>query len=159
MFFFRLSLAFCFRERRILRSLPDASVLMSELQDFRAEVSDTGAWRFGARSGKHDDLVLALAIALWRARMGEQFAGWIGFYDREARRARGELPLPKPVPLPILEERAAPACVALHAPKPFENFALARGIRYCSNEAGVVVVDPEHVSAMLGMGCWLITKP
>jgi hypothetical protein len=55
---------------KILKSLPDAKVLASELQDFRAQVTDTGYWRFGAREGKHDDLVLALAIALWRASAG-----------------------------------------------------------------------------------------
>jgi hypothetical protein len=40
---------------------------VAELRDFRAEVTDSGYWRFGARAGKHDDLVLAVAIALWRA--------------------------------------------------------------------------------------------
>jgi hypothetical protein len=30
-------------------------------------VTDSGRWTFGARSGAHDDLVLALALALWRA--------------------------------------------------------------------------------------------
>jgi hypothetical protein len=37
-----------------------------------AEVTDSGYWRFGARAGKHDDLVLALAlaIALWQHSVG-----------------------------------------------------------------------------------------
>src|SRR5579864_8490831 len=59
---------------RILNTLPDATVLKAELQDFKAEVTDLGNWKFGARSGKHDDLVLALAIALWRACGSEVFA-------------------------------------------------------------------------------------
>ncbi len=56
---------------KIHKALPDAPALVAELQDFRAEVTDTGHWKFGARSGKHDDLVLALAIALWRAYGGD----------------------------------------------------------------------------------------
>jgi len=43
----------------------------SDVQDFKAEVTDSGHWTFNARSGKHDDLVLALAIALWRSYGGD----------------------------------------------------------------------------------------
>jgi hypothetical protein len=49
------------------KNLPEAPVLKMELEDFRASVTDSGRWTFGARSGAHDDLVLALALALWRA--------------------------------------------------------------------------------------------
>lgn len=52
---------------KIHKALADAPALISELQDFRATVTDSGYWKFGAREGKHDDLVLALAIAVWRA--------------------------------------------------------------------------------------------
>jgi hypothetical protein len=52
---------------KIQDSLPEAKVLRAELEDFRAVVTDAGRWTFGARSGAHDDLVLALAIACWRA--------------------------------------------------------------------------------------------
>jgi hypothetical protein len=38
---------------------------VSELQDFQASFTQTGYAKFGARQGKHDDLVLACAIALW----------------------------------------------------------------------------------------------
>jgi hypothetical protein len=48
------------------KNLPEAPVLKLELEDFRASVTDSGRWTFGARSGAHDDLVLALALALWR---------------------------------------------------------------------------------------------
>jgi hypothetical protein len=56
-------------ERRLLihKDLPDTPALIGELQDFRAQVSDSGRWTFGARAGAHDDLVLALALACWRA--------------------------------------------------------------------------------------------
>src|SRR5215469_10124358 len=32
-----------------------------------APVTDSGRWTFGARAGAHDDLVLALALAVWRS--------------------------------------------------------------------------------------------
>jgi hypothetical protein len=51
----------------ILESLAEAPILKAELEDFRAIVTDSGRWTFGARSGAHDDLILGLAIALWRA--------------------------------------------------------------------------------------------
>jgi hypothetical protein len=54
-------------ELRISEALEETEVLIRELQDFRATVSDTGHWRFGARSGMHDDLVLALALGVWWA--------------------------------------------------------------------------------------------
>jgi hypothetical protein len=52
---------------KIQKDLPEAGVLVRELQDFRVEYSPSGHLTFNARSGKHDDLVLALAIAVWRA--------------------------------------------------------------------------------------------
>jgi len=52
-------------ELNIAKDLNEAQALLWELQDFRATASDTGNWRFGARSGRHDDLVLALAIGCW----------------------------------------------------------------------------------------------
>jgi hypothetical protein len=57
---------------KIAKELPDAAALVEELGAFRATVTESGRWTFGARSGAHDDLVLALAIALWRAHGGGQ---------------------------------------------------------------------------------------
>ena len=48
---------------QIQKDLPEAPILKLELEDFRATVTDSGRWTFGARSGAHDDLVLALALA------------------------------------------------------------------------------------------------
>jgi HxlR-like helix-turn-helix len=47
---------------RIHKSMPEVPALISELEDFRAEVTDSGYWRFGARSGKHDDLILVACV-------------------------------------------------------------------------------------------------
>lgn len=79
---------------RIQKELPDASALTAELQEFRAEVTDSGYWRFGARSGKHDDLILALAIALWRAHGGVSEAGWLE-YARVQLAATDKAPAPQ----------------------------------------------------------------
>ena len=55
---------------KILKELAEAETLVRELQDFRVEFTAAGHLTFNARSGKHDDLVLALAIAVWRAHRG-----------------------------------------------------------------------------------------
>ena len=60
---------------KIQRELAEAETLVRELQDFRIEFTAAGHLTFNARSGKHDDLVLALAIAVWRAHGGGN-AGW-----------------------------------------------------------------------------------
>lgn len=70
---------------KIHKDMPDAAALINELQDFRADVTDSGYWKFGARAGKHDDLVLALAIALWRSHGDNQNIGIIEYYKRLAR--------------------------------------------------------------------------
>src|ERR1700693_3362347 len=51
---------------KILKTLLEAETLVRELQDFRVEYTPSGHLTFNARSGRHDDLVLALAIAIWR---------------------------------------------------------------------------------------------
>jgi hypothetical protein len=55
---------------KILKELAEAETLVRELQEFRVEFTAAGHLTFNARSGKHDDLVLALAIAVWRAHGG-----------------------------------------------------------------------------------------
>jgi hypothetical protein len=63
---------------QIAAQLPDAEALKSELLDFRATVNEMGRWTFGARVGKHDDLVLALALAVWRANTNSaDFGMWM----------------------------------------------------------------------------------
>src|SRR5271166_6780922 len=70
---------------KILRELDEAETLVRELQDFRVEFTAAGHLTFNARSGKHDDLVLALAIAVWRAADGRmKGAGWFRYYQELA---------------------------------------------------------------------------
>lgn len=48
-------------------SHPLTSLLVSELQDFQIKITDAANATYNARTGKHDDLVLALAIGAWMA--------------------------------------------------------------------------------------------
>jgi hypothetical protein len=54
---------------KIARSLPEAPVLTQELLNFQAKITTAANDTYGAwRDGSHDDIVLALAIALWHTR-------------------------------------------------------------------------------------------
>ena len=75
---------------KILKDLPEAETLVRELQDFRVEYTAAGHLTFNARSGKHDDLVLALAIAAWRAHGGgTNYQGLLEFYRQQVARDDG----------------------------------------------------------------------
>jgi hypothetical protein len=52
-------------ELRFAKELLEAGTMQDELKDFRRKVSVAGRYTFEARVGKHDDLVLAVAIGLW----------------------------------------------------------------------------------------------
>jgi hypothetical protein len=53
------------RRLEISAALPDARVLVEELKSFRGTVSEVGHDRYGTRECEHDDLVLALSMAVW----------------------------------------------------------------------------------------------
>lgn len=52
---------------KIAAKLKERAALTAELADFRVSYTDSGSATFGARSGRHDDLVLATAIGLFVA--------------------------------------------------------------------------------------------
>jgi hypothetical protein len=54
-------------ELKIAANIADAGALQEELRDFARKVSESGRVSFNARSGSHDDLVLAVAIGLFLA--------------------------------------------------------------------------------------------
>jgi hypothetical protein len=54
-------------ELRFAAELHEAGALAEELKDFRRKVSAAGRYSYEARVGRHDDLVLAVALALWGA--------------------------------------------------------------------------------------------
>lgn len=55
-------------ELRIAADVPEAAALVRELSAMRVEVTETG--KDGWRSGEHDDLVFAVALACWAAKKG-----------------------------------------------------------------------------------------
>jgi hypothetical protein len=54
------------RRLQVSRSLPDAAVLVQELENFRAKVATARQETLESwREGRHDDLILAVAVAAW----------------------------------------------------------------------------------------------
>jgi hypothetical protein len=47
------------------KELHEAGAMEGELKDFRRKVSAAGRYQYEARVGRHDDLVLSVAIGLW----------------------------------------------------------------------------------------------
>jgi hypothetical protein len=69
----------------IQKELTEAAELVRELQDFRVKYTEGGHLTFNAREGKHDDLVLALAIAVWRAQKQITRTQFVNLGDWTAR--------------------------------------------------------------------------
>ena len=57
-------------ELRIAADVPESAALGRELGAIRVEISESG--REGWRSGAHDDLVFAVALACWAAKRGRR---------------------------------------------------------------------------------------
>lgn len=49
-------------------SIPDDEVLIEELESYEYQILPSGTLRYSAPEGKHDDTVIALALALWGQR-------------------------------------------------------------------------------------------
>ena len=63
-------------ELRIARDLRGARMLLRELMDVQARAKSNGGMRVGADgSGEHDDLVIALALACWKAKRRRDLFG------------------------------------------------------------------------------------
>ena len=75
---------------KIHRALPEAKALVKELEDFRVDFTAAGHMTFNARSGTHDDLLLALAIAAWRAKVAAGPA-LLRFHQAQVHGARARL--------------------------------------------------------------------
>jgi hypothetical protein len=52
-------------ELKFAAALTEADAMKEELKDFRRKLSETGKATYAARVGRHDDLVLSVAIAAW----------------------------------------------------------------------------------------------
>ena len=53
----------------ISQDTDETKTLVNELREYKVKISDRGHDSYNAREGKHDDLVLAAALATWYARM------------------------------------------------------------------------------------------
>ena len=53
------------KELRFSDQLREADTMKRELQDFRRHIGASGYMTYNARSGAHDDLILATALAVW----------------------------------------------------------------------------------------------
>lgn len=63
-------------ELRFAVGLTEESALRQELGEFRMRHTEAGRLTFGAREGRHDDLVLGLAIAVWWAQQRSRGRGF-----------------------------------------------------------------------------------
>lgn len=61
---------------KIAKRLPAAQALVTELTNFKFRMTQSAHLTFDAKSGEHDDLVIAVALAAWRAMrmMGDSFS-------------------------------------------------------------------------------------
>jgi hypothetical protein len=153
---------------KIHKGLADAQALVAELQEFRAQVGESGYWKFGARSGKHDDLVLAVAIALWRAHGDTAFAGWgcyeyyrqtygNGGVDRELTALPPPLAPIEPIKPPqhgfgFGNQATAPDLVTLRAPAAVSMLNGLSGRAYRPNAAGHFTVAKEDAAPLVCAG-------
>lgn len=95
---------------KIQRELPESAALVSELSDFRVDFTAGGHMTFAARSGSHDDLLLALCIACWRAKVADG-PSLLSFYRSQLDIAKqenrsDERTAPPPVSLRRMMEQA-----------------------------------------------------
>jgi len=66
--------------------LPEARTLRDELTTFEMTMTEAANATFSHRSGKHDDLVLATALALWGARQRPAYATSMSYLGQSRRR-------------------------------------------------------------------------
>ena len=59
---------------KVHADLPEAGAFLEELRDFRVEYSAAGHMTYGAKSGRHDDMIAAAAVAAWR--LSDGVGGW-----------------------------------------------------------------------------------
>jgi hypothetical protein len=68
-------------ELHFAAALQEAGAMREELKDFRRHIGAAGRYSYEARVGKHDDLVLAVAIAVWWAVRPPPPTAVFGFYS------------------------------------------------------------------------------
>jgi hypothetical protein len=105
-------------------------------------VTDSGYWKFGARAGKHDDLVLAVAIALWRSHGDVCFQGWGCFEYYRKEYGTGSIDR---------EPTALPAPLEPLPPEKRPNFGFPVGPQVATQQALVTLKALACTSAVNGL--------
>jgi len=73
---------------KIAKSLPEAAILVKELENFRVKITVAANESFEAwRDGDHDDLVLAVALACWQGENGAYSWNWLPKLDGPGQRS------------------------------------------------------------------------
>jgi hypothetical protein len=71
-------------ELRVHAGLSGWPLLERELLNYRSEVTETGQQTWNARTGEHDDLIIATALCVWGlSDDATPYGGLMRFYDRE----------------------------------------------------------------------------
>ena len=97
--------------------------------------------KFNARSGAHDDLVLALAIALWRAYGDEQHTGMIDYYEGLVREQLGPKPAQPQKPR-----------VTLKRLSDISTVYTVKGRAVNVSDSGLIELDAEEAMPLLQAG-------
>jgi hypothetical protein len=134
---------------KIHKHLADAPALVNELQNFRAQVTDLGHWRFGARANDHDDLVLAVSIALWRSAGDTAFPGWSCFEFYRQQYGNGGVDREPTALPPPLEPLESPIIERPPVPKLGPDFGYATAP--VARPAVVVLKPPAAISSASGL--------
>lgn len=103
----RLAVAMQQRRLRVSPGLDEADALYKELGAFSVSISESGSDSYGAKTG-HDDLVLAVSYAVWKADARGQGAAFMEYARREGLIGRREIdtkssPIFAPSPEPVVE--------------------------------------------------------
>lgn len=72
----KLEAAMHSKELHVAAALTEAESLRDELRDFQRHVTASGANTWSARSGKHDDIVLAVSYGIWWSTSGPRTESW-----------------------------------------------------------------------------------
>jgi hypothetical protein len=73
---------------KVAESLPEAQVLTAELRNFEVNITLNANAVYSHRDGEHDDLVLAVALALWGAKKRPNYAYSFSYLGQ----GRGDIP-------------------------------------------------------------------
>jgi hypothetical protein len=159
-------------ELQVPQDLREWPALRRELLNFRPEITRSGNETWNARSGEHDDLVLATALAVWHLTgASTKYAGLLRWYAVEAGGGTASeqwaigVDLGQsvdPTAIAVLSKSGQPD-IAAAAPesapevlraRPYACFQAASGRRYTASEMGLIECsDPDDAADLRRAGC------